>query len=928
MEKQKEKRFQRENEALVAELEAYKNQLHQLEEKVISYEGCISELKKNQEKYRLISEVATDYVYSTKVFPDGHLELDWASGAFETISGYSVEEYRSRGGWRTIVHPDDLVIDDIDIAKLQMNQKVVSEMRTIHKNGEIVWVQVFAHPVWDYNENKLSGIYGAVQDITERKKVSDTLKKSEEKYRTLIQNANESILVVQNGVIKFANPKTYELIEIDEYEGYDIPFTDYIFPDDRKMVYEHYLERIKGFSLPTNYTFRVISKSQKIKWVEINSILFDWENMPATLNFLVEITDRVAVEKKRQEELLLLRTLINHLPSSIFVLDNRYRKTVFNATHLKRVEDKLNLQKNLCEDDLIGKTNWDIYAKEIADQYYEEDRKVIENDELILERETSQTDRQGNPVWETISKIPMHDADGKIIGMLGIAHDITEKKLSEIALQESEERYRFLFEKSPAPLLIYERDSLNILSVNEAFLNYYGYEKEKVLSMILPDLYPENEKLTLVHFAASLKGYQYVGEWHHLKANGERITIEASSNDIVFENKKARVTVITDITNRKLTENKLKSSEEKFRLISNSAHDGIFMINDENELIYWNPAFEKIFGYPGEELAFNNINKFLLSPNQTEQKNLPIQVSGYNETYENSGLSFEVEVARCNGEVIQIELSLAPLKISGQWGAVGIVRNITERKIFEQELIQAKEQAEESDRLKSSFLATMSHELRTPLNAVIGFSSLIDDQMEVPEILEMVRIINDSGNHLLSIIDSIFSLALLQSRVTKISWEEIPLSSFIIGLKPYLITKLGKEKKDHLRLIMNTCHEGTEYVIRSDKTKLTQMMINFFDNAIKYTQEGSIEYGCIVEGASVSFYVKDSGIGIPEDKQTLIFERFRQIEDSLTRQFGGVGLGLSICKEISDLLNGKIWVESKKGEGSTFYFRLNDVLVK
>jgi PAS domain S-box-containing protein len=633
-------------------------------------------------------------------------------------------------------------------------------------------------------------------------------------------------------------------------------------------------------------------------------------------------------QMEREKEVLLLRTLINHLPSSIFVLDNHYCKTIFNQAHLNRVRNTLGDYSNLTENDLIGKTNWEIYPKELADQYFLEDRRVIEEGETIIERENFQTDKNGLPVWETISKIPMRDTDGSIIGLVGIAHNITKDKLDEIALQQSEERYRFLFQKNPAPMLIYERISLKILAINDAFLIHYGYEKEKILNMLLVDLYPDNEKDTIRHYTEILEGYNNIGEWHHLKSNGEKITVVSSSNDIIYDNKIARVAVLIDISDRKLTEGKLKASEEKFRLISNSAHDGIFMLNDESRLIYWNPAVEKIFGYPGEELAFKEINSLINSANPDDQEFLPIDVLKFSTSYNDRGYSFELEMKRNDGENIQVELSLAPMMISDQWGAVGIIRDITERKKVENELILAKQRAEESDRLKSAFLATMSHELRTPLNAVIGFSSLIDETMEVPEILAMVKIINESGNHLLSIIDSVFSLALLQAGEAKALMEEIELSTFLNGLKPYLITKLAKENKERLKTILTVANFNSSIVFRSDKTKLTQLMINFFDNAIKYTQEGSIEYGCQVEDRSVTFFVKDTGIGIPENKMTVIFERFRQLEDSLTRAYSGVGLGLSICKEIADLLKGKIWVESKYGEGSSFYFKLEDVIIE
>ena len=651
-------------------------------------------------------------------------------------------------------------------------------------------------------EKELLGI-----DIPERRRLELALRESEEKYRAIIENTSESIIVAQDNVLKFMNRKACELFEIEQAERFNIPLTDFIYPDDQELVFDRYKRRLNREALlPKKYAFRIVSKEKNLKWVEISASAFSWEGKPAVLSFLSEITEQIAKDKRRSEELLLLKTLINHLPSSIFVLDNRYRKTVFNEAHLKRVEGTLNWQRPLKEEDLLGKTNWDIYPKELADQYFIEDRKVIEEGLTIIERENYQIDQNGNPVWETISKIPMRDSDGLIIGMVGIAHDITE---------------------------------------------------------------------------------------------------------------------------RKLMLNKLKASEEKFRLISNSAHDGIFLLNESNKFIYWNPAVERIFEYLGEELVYLNINKLLVSPNQRFQNYLPINVSRRAKVLDDKGVSFELEVERRDGSIIQIELSLAPMKVSTHWGAVGIVRDITERKTFEHELIHAKERAEESDRLKSAFLATMSHELRTPLNAVIGFSSLIEETMEKSEIIEMVKIINDSGNHLLNIIDSVFSLSLLQSGVSKLVPEDINLLNFMTGLKPYLKTKLAKEKKDKdIKVVLSKCPIAEQIVIRSDKTKLTQLMVNFFDNAIKYSKVGTIEYGAIVEAPSITFYVKDTGIGIPTDKQTIIFERFRQVEDSLTRVNGGVGLGLSICEEIADLMEGKIWLESELGIGSTFYFKLDHIIIQ
>jgi len=251
-------------------------------------------------------------------------------------------------------------IDDV-VKKLQSENEALQRQLEL-KNDRI-----------KYLESELSGT-----EIPERIELEQALKESEEKYRAIIENTSEAIVIAQDGALKFLNKRACELFEIEQTEKFNIPLTNFIHPEGQNLVFDRYSKLIKSESLlPRKYIFRIVSKGKNLKWVEISATVFNWEGRPATLSFLFEITEQIAQEKRRKEELLLLKTLINHLPSSIFVIDNRYRKTVFNEAHLKRVESTLNIQHPLKEDDLRGKTNWDIYPKELADQYFEEDRKVI-----------------------------------------------------------------------------------------------------------------------------------------------------------------------------------------------------------------------------------------------------------------------------------------------------------------------------------------------------------------------------------------------------------------------------------------------------------------------------------------------------------------------------------------------------------------------
>lgn len=248
---------------------------------------------------------------------------------------------------------------------------------------------------------------------------------------------------------------------------------------------------------------------------------------------------------------------------------------------------------------------------------------------------------------------------------------------------------------------------------------------------------------------------------------------------------------------------------------------------------------------------------------------------------------------------------------------------IAERKKINEELIIARDKAQESDRIKSSFLATVSHELRTPLNAIIGFSDLMNEHMEIDEIMEFRKYILNSGKHLLILLEDIFQISLIASNELAIKKSKYPVNKLMRGIdqiiEKEILVKLNK-KIEVSKLFAN---EFKDYQIITDKTRFNQIFQILISNALKFTEEGSIEYGCeFSDPKHFLFYVKDTGIGIPKDKQDAIFHSFRQVEETDTRQYGGLGIGLSIARNLVEAFDGEIWVESEEGKGSIFYFTL------
>jgi signal transduction histidine kinase len=247
-----------------------------------------------------------------------------------------------------------------------------------------------------------------------------------------------------------------------------------------------------------------------------------------------------------------------------------------------------------------------------------------------------------------------------------------------------------------------------------------------------------------------------------------------------------------------------------------------------------------------------------------------------------------------------------------------------EQKRTEQELHKALRDATESDRLKSVFLATMSHELRTPLNAVIGFSELVDKETDIETAVEYCKMINQSGQNLLNIVEDLFDISLIQSGAIKIRHEDTSLLNLFYEISAVIHVEQKVLNKEHLELILNIPPNFSGFYLKTDSHRFKQIFLNLLKNALKFTDKGNIEYGFQdfdpKSNRPVQFFVKDTGIGIPEEVQESIFGLFRQANEKLSRKYNGVGIGLSISKSLTELLGGKIWFDSKAGEGSTFYF--------
>lgn len=382
---------------------------------------------------------------------------------------------------------------------------------------------------------------------------------------------------------------------------------------------------------------------------------------------------------------------------------------------------------------------------------------------------------------------------------------------------------------------------------------------------------------------------------------------KSDNNEVIF------IQIISeDITAIKNSEVEIK----KFQKAIDSSKTAIIITDIEGVIEYANPYFSILSGY---------------NPKDYLGKKTSILKSGFHNTdfYQNlwdtikSGETWEGEIfnVKRNGEYFWEYTIISPLKDENSQitNFVAIKTDITESKKVKFDLIQAKENAEQSNRLKSSFLANISHEIRTPMNGILGFTDLLKSPNLTDERQkEYIGIIKQSGNRLLAIINDLISIAKIESGQIDLYFSEIQINNELDYIHSFYTPEVQEKKID---LILNYPLTYKQPVF-TDKEKVLAILSNLLNNAIKFTETGTIEFGYKVKNDLLEFYIKDTGIGIPKNKFNDIFERFTQADLSITRGHDGAGLGLSISKAYVEILDGTIWLESEEGKGTCFYFTI------
>lgn len=362
----------------------------------------------------------------------------------------------------------------------------------------------------------------------------------------------------------------------------------------------------------------------------------------------------------------------------------------------------------------------------------------------------------------------------------------------------------------------------------------------------------------------------------------------------------------------------LKENEEQLKKTTESAFDAILLVDRQYAIKSWNKAASTIFGYSKEEASQQSFLDLFVS-----RQDILDLLKKTSQNGNSSHGEVEMPAMKKNETKFPVEIALDATTLNEEMYYVATIRDKSQQKKYEQELINAKEKAEESDKLKSAFLANMSHEIRTPLNAIIGFSELLDNpSLFENKRQEYLQYIGTSGKNLLNLINDIIDVSKIEAGQLKIKKSEIDILQIL--QETYTSYKnLNALKQNHNLDLLLDIPVIEELRVFSDPYRLNQIINNLLNNAVKFTEEGFIKLGMrIVKGRDLLFFVQDTGMGIPEDKQEEIFDRFGQAHDRFTKNQGGTGLGLSISQKLVRLLGGDMWVEATPDQGSTFYFTI------
>lgn len=492
-------------------------------------------------------------------------------------------------------------------------------------------------------------------------------------------------------------------------------------------------------------------------------------------------------------------------------------------------------------------------------------------------------------------------------------HDNTDNELLKKKLKDSEKRYKTIFHESSSVMMLVDPEEGSIIDANVAAVRFYGYPKDKLLTMKMHDINIMSKKdlKKEINLATEKKKTHFL--FKHQIASGELRDVEVYAGALIANGQTLLHSVIHDVTESQ----KAMVEVNRLSMAVDQSPVAVVITDTNGDILYCNPKHCELTGYSITELIGAN-SRILKSG----KSNKSVYTHLWKTITNGRKWSGEFFNKKKNGSFYWESASIVPIKndLGEIVNFLKIGEDITERKRLENQLSQSILKAEESDKLKSSFLSNLSHEVRTPLNGIMGFANLlISDGISDDERREYGEFVESSGNQLMLMMDNIIKMSTIESGNLTVKHASFSVSELLLDVESFYFDEATKKQ---LRIFIE-CH--CELRIINDKKRIRQVLDNLVRNAIKFTSDGQITLRAECNKNMLLLSVEDTGIGIAVQDQDKIFDRFRQIDSYSTREFEGTGLGLAVSKEIVTLLGGEIWVESSIGKGSKFIVTIPNI---
>ncbi|MBN2636280.1 MAG: PAS domain S-box protein [Prolixibacteraceae bacterium] len=850
---------------------------------------------------------------------------------------YFVDETGSR------LTPDDYPVAKVISSQQNIRNKIYGIYRP--QTNDRIWIEVNAYPEY-YTNNKLKQAVVTFIDITERKLAELELIAAKEKAE---ENEKKFLVAFHSspGISMITNVDTSEILEAnDAFErvtGFSkaeiignttVDLKLWVNKADREKYFETLFrdKRVIGFES----LFR--KKSGETFVGLVSGQMIQIQNQDCLLGDIHDITDR----KKAETELL---KALEKVEESEEKFKNLYESLSISYLILKDGvciecnEATLPIYGIDSKDEIIGKIPPDFAPefqpnhKKSSEEAKRHIQAAVEKGEHTIEWITKRIN--GQEFYSEVSLKTFYHKNEMY--MQSLVADISERKKNEaelIAAKElSAENELFLSTLiNTLPDLVWLKDVNGVyLMCNKRFEEFIDLPEHKIIGKTDYDLMEADlaDFFRKKDMEAVAAGKSLLNEEHKIFENNKYSAYVETIKTPFYRNGElvGILGIGRNITERKNAElelrkakEKVEENESKFKNLYESLSIA-YLILEDGVCIECNKAALEIYGVESkDEIIGKSPTEFSpeFQPNKTRSLDEAIR---HNQIALEKGFhTFEWQAMRKNKELFYNQVSLKKFYYKNKMQMQCLTSDITERKRIENELIAAKEKAEESDRLKSAFLANMSHEIRTPMNGILGFTDLLlDPDLNSEEKESYINIVHKSGQRMLNTVNDIIEISRIEAGLVEQRNELTDFNNRVEDLVQFFTPEAtGKG----LEIILEKLLPAEKKNLFTDQNKLDSILTNLIKNAIKYTPHGTITIGCQMKGQMIEFYIKDTGIGVPKHRHEAIFNRFEQADIEDKKVFEGSGLGLAIAKSYVEMLGGKIWVESEEGLGSTFYFTI------